>query len=88
WETESGRQVLCLDNLDSIVSCIVFSPDGKSFMTGGENGIVRVLEVATRKELARFTGHTAKVNCVAYSPDGRLAASGSDDKSIRLWQLP
>ena len=88
WDFEIGHQVFALENLDRVVTCLAFSPDGGTFITGDVDGMIRIIEIASRKELARFSGHTSKVNCVAFSPDGRLAASGSDDKTVRLWRLP
>lgn len=39
----------------------------------------------TGAQLARLTGHTARVYSLAWSPDGRFLASGSGDNTIRIW---
>jgi WD40 repeat protein len=49
---------------------------------------VRLWDLATGEELARFTQHTDWVYSVAFSPDGRQALSGSRDGTVRLWRLP
>ena len=40
---------------------------------------------ASKKAVARLTGHVQLVNCVAFSPDAQLLASGSFDGAVRLW---
>ncbi|HEV3081266.1 MAG TPA: WD40 repeat domain-containing protein, partial [Gemmataceae bacterium] len=64
---------------------LAFSPDGKQFVSCGEDGTVRLWNGETAKEVRRFQGHTGPVLCVAFSPDGQFILSGGRDKSIRLW---
>ncbi len=85
---KTGQQRWCVDNLESRVLCLAFSPDGTKILTGRDDGTVQLRDTATGKECTSFKGHTAKVNCVAFSANGQLAASGSDDTNIVLWQLP
>lgn len=65
---------------------IAFSPDGKSLAAGAWDGSLRLWDVATGKEIRRFTGHHGWVRAVAFSPDGKLLASGGKDKIIHLWE--
>jgi WD40 repeat protein len=67
------------------VKGVAFSPDGKLLASAGDDGIVRVLDTASRKEIGTIPGHTASVNCVAFSPDGALMASGGSDETVRVW---
>ncbi|HEX3289306.1 MAG TPA: TIR domain-containing protein [Mycobacterium sp.] len=65
---------------------IVFSPDGRRFVTAGAHGTLRLWDTQTGQQVGRdLTGHTEWVNDTVFSPDGHRLASGSDDRTIRLW---
>jgi WD40 repeat protein len=46
--------------------------------------LVRIIDVATGKEVGRFTGHTSSVHTIDVSANGRRALSASED-SVCLW---
>jgi hypothetical protein len=78
---------------------VAFTPDGGRILSAGGDARVRVWDVATRRQLQRFTRHTGTVFCVAISPDGRRALSGSGELpgsqeipaktigSVCLWEI-
>ncbi len=67
--------------------CLVFSPDGKTILSGGTDHVIRAFDVETGKEIQRWTGHTDAVRCLAVSPDGKRVASHADDESVRIWDF-
>jgi WD40 repeat protein len=95
WDTSNWRQV---DLLPAALAC-VSAPDGKILATGGFDGVIRLWDVSTRKELRALEGHGDGVRGVTFSSDGKLLASvggsktdnapqdGAVDRSIRLWDV-
>jgi RNA polymerase sigma factor (sigma-70 family) len=65
---------------------IAISPDGKALAVGWAKGPrdegVKLLDVASGKELARFAGCRA-----AFSPGGKSLATGTGDGVLKLWDL-
>ena len=64
---------------------VVFCGDGKSIVSAGKDGTIRVWKAADGSERARFAHDGATT--AAVSPDGCTIASGSADTSILLWDV-
>src|SRR5262249_25584994 len=63
-----------------------FSPNGATIAAGGDDGVVRVWDVASAKATL-LRGHHGRVRLVAFSPDGKSLASAGEDKTTRIWNL-
>jgi RNA polymerase sigma factor (sigma-70 family) len=64
---------------------LVFSPDGKSIITGGRSSALHQWDLATGKELRRFTGPETGVAHVTFSPDERTLIAVNEEGSVWLW---
>lgn len=78
-ELPSGRelwrqgQALFMEDVKELV----FTPDGKSLLAAGNDGVVRVLEAATGRLGTTLGGDVAPVSAVAFSPDRKWLAVGN-----------
>jgi WD40 repeat protein len=67
------------------VTCLAFSPDGRTLVSGGEEGAVRFWNVAAGAEC--LTGrHGATVERVEFAPDGRTLLSEDERGEVKVWR--
>jgi WD40 repeat protein len=90
WDLATAKEQSKLDLGDSLsdIRGLALSPDGKSIIVGRDGTpVVRLIEVATGKEVHRFELAT-NPRGLSFSPDGRLAAGGSFRGFLYLWRVP
>jgi WD40 repeat protein/tRNA A-37 threonylcarbamoyl transferase component Bud32 len=63
-----------------------FSPDGKTVLLGGGDGVARILDLDSGRELWRLTA-TQPIDAVAFSPDGKHVATRDTAGLVRLHDL-
>jgi WD40 repeat protein len=66
----------------------VFTADGETLVTCGQDGCIRLWKVPSFAPDGAFEGHAASVNTLSFSADGSLLASGSSDGTVRIWSFP
>jgi RNA polymerase sigma factor (sigma-70 family) len=64
---------------------VAFAPDGKTLATSGRDGLVKLWDVASGRQLHTLERHYSWPEALAWSRDGRTIASASRDGLIRLW---
>jgi len=60
-------------------------PDGTRLASGGSEGIIRIWNGRTGRQLLEFPGHAGEINQIAWSPDGKRLATGTDEKAVQIW---
>src|SRR5215472_17292361 len=75
WDAGPSRELLALQQPQTLGSGAAWSPDGSKLATGYFNGTARVWDANTGREL--LTLRAAQVNTPAWSPDGRMLATPS-----------
>jgi WD40 repeat protein len=88
WEVPSGKLVRTLETLHSdTVFGVRFSPDGSKLASCAADKFMKVVDVATGKELRSFEGHTHHVLAVDWRSDGKQLISGGADNVLKVWDF-
>ena len=69
------------------VNSITFSADNRLLASAGEDGIVKLWDVAARRQIAALSGHSNQVYGVAFSRDVQTLVSSSFDGTVKLWNI-
>ncbi len=68
---------------------VAFAPSGKLFAVAcpRPRAVIRLVEVATGREVRRIDGFRGAVRSLVFLPDGRHLVSGMEDSSALIWDL-
>jgi WD40 repeat protein len=93
WDTATGRELVRCAGRKEQVRDLLFTPDGKTLISGGPGGdeeplkyTVRLWDAATGKERAFLTTLETQTGTIALSGDGKTLAIGNED-GVKLWDL-
>jgi WD40 repeat protein len=84
---EDGKQITAFLAHKQEVRQVMFTPDGKQFVSGDSAGEVRLWDVEKSKEIRKFEGHSGPIHGIAFTPDGKRLVTGSYDQTLRLWEV-
>jgi pre-mRNA-processing factor 19 len=91
WAFYDLEAALCLTQVtDSSMAggytCAAFHPDGLILGTGTTENLVRIWDVKSQDNVAKFEGHTAAVTGLSFSENGYHLATCAAD-GVKLWDL-
>ena len=87
WSLAAGpaavAPALSIEHASPVQSASV-NADGTRVSTAADDGVIRIWDVVSGRELQHFTGHEGPTLAVALSADGKTVVSGGADKSGQL----
>ena len=90
WDISDADDIsstTAVDTHDGTIYSLQYSPDGRYFASGAENGTIRLWNAADNSCTILMTGSGDTVSSVAFSPNGKFLASASGFCSVRLWRV-
>lgn len=66
---------------------VAYSPGGKLVVAAGRDGIARVFDARTGREVATLAGSRRPLTDAVFSPDGTRIATAGSDGVVRLWYV-
>ncbi len=67
------------------VTTVSFSVDDRTIISAGDDGTIRLWDVATGAQRGVHMGHDGRAWTLAISPDGGTIASAGRDRTVKLW---
>ena len=85
WSTRNGELQQILRGHESLVTQVLFSPDGSQLASTATDGTIRLWDVQSGALFQIFEGHQGWVVREAFSEDGSRLASTATDNTIKIW---
>ncbi len=97
WNITNGQVITTLHGHTANITCLAFSPDGTSLISGSSDYTACIWRIAECTMNGSESGngspcftlndHTDAVRSVAVAPNGRILATGAGNGTVRLWQV-
>lgn len=86
-ERASERSVRVLKGASEPVEAVAISAEGRFLISGGQDMVLRLWQLATGRCIRVFRGHSGYITAIALSRSGKFVISASRDGTVRLWRV-
>jgi WD40 repeat protein len=66
-------------------SAVTFTRDRYELLSGSADGLLRLWDAISHRQIAALPGHDGAIQAIALSPDGKRIATGGMDRTVRIW---
>jgi len=86
WNVETEKEVRNFSGHDGMVNNVIFSSDGKNFISGSDDNTIKLWNVETGQEIRTFIGHSSSVTKVAFQKNEKFIRSEGPPGTIKTWE--
>ena len=89
WDVETGksRESLIAIPVTATITCLAYTPDGHTLISGNEHGTVAFWNLPTHRQKTPLNAHQGWVKAFALSSDGKTLATGGNDGFVKIWNM-
>lgn len=87
YAATTGELKTVVPSMSDVVLDLAFHPQGDRLAIAGADNILRIVDVASGKDLRTITSHSDWVTAVAWNSDGSKLASASRDKTVKVFDV-
>lgn len=88
WDLRNKEGRMILGGAVNTFTCMAFTADSQTLITGDEHGSVRLWDVRSLKQTVMFPAHGGWVKGLGVSSSGKTLVTGGNDGLVKVWNLP